>query len=75
MTAIWDGKALRVISSVCPHFGGDFDFSEKGDSIRCKWHSWRFDVPTGRCLTYPLKTHLRHYDFEEREGMIVVKAS
>ncbi len=74
VTALWDGDEIRVISSVCPHFGGEFVFSPDCREARCKWHDWRFDVPSGRCLSFGVKTRLRRYEFSESEGMIVVRA-
>jgi nitrite reductase/ring-hydroxylating ferredoxin subunit len=69
ITAIASGPELKVFSSVCPHFGGEFDFSGLASGrLKCRWHAWSFDWRDGTCLSYPLKTKLRHYDFRADEA-------
>lgn len=76
VTVIQDGEAYRVFSSVCPHFGGEFDYDLNKKTAKCQWHAWEFDLKTGKCLTYPkLRTCLRLYPFEIKQGQIVVRAS
>jgi nitrite reductase/ring-hydroxylating ferredoxin subunit len=71
---VLDGE-LVVFSSVCPHFGGEFDFSQVASGkLVCKWHAWSFDARSGECLKYRLRTRLRHYSFhvdEETDGLYV----
>ena len=45
-----DGK-YYVYSTICPHFGGEFEIERKPKTLRCKWHGWKFDIITGRSLT------------------------
>lgn len=59
---------IVVISSICPHFGGEFDQPDEKGIVRCKWHGWRFDTFTGKCLTYRTATSLRRYSHRERDG-------
>lgn len=44
-----DGEIL-VMSTVCPHFGGEYSYDKKG-TLTCRWHGWKFDVRTGKSLT------------------------
>ena len=61
-----DGKVI-VVSSVCPHFGGEFDFLLQDCELRCQWHGWRFDLETGTCLSHPVNTKVRHYEYRATE--------
>src|SRR3989338_211442 len=51
ISALYAGDKVRVFSTVCPHFGGDFEYNEKKCLLRCKWHGWKFDAATGQSLT------------------------
>ena len=44
-----DGNIL-VLSTVCPHFGGEFEYDRKG-TLTCRWHGWKFNVRTRKSLT------------------------
>ena len=63
ISAIWNDGQIYIVSSICPHFGGTFKYLEKKGVLRCNWHKWDFDVKTGKLMTYPLKTCLKHYSF------------
>lgn len=54
-------------SSICPHFGGEFEVQMNALELRCRWHGWRFDARTGECVTYPTRCRLRRYTVE-RDG-------
>ncbi|WP_138750825.1 Rieske (2Fe-2S) protein [Paenibacillus sinopodophylli] len=30
---------------------GDFQFDREGEIVRCPWHQWEFDIPTGCMIT------------------------
>jgi nitrite reductase/ring-hydroxylating ferredoxin subunit len=55
---------IYVLSTICPHLGGEFRYSSNNGILRCKWHAWEFSVKTGKLLTYPIATCLKHYQFE-----------
>jgi len=67
-----DGNVI-LRSSVCPHFGGDFEFRATEAILECKWHGWKFDARTGECRNHTIGTKLRTYQFEIVDGMIFVK--
>ena len=71
ISAVFVGGEIYVVSSICPHFGGALEVDEKRCEFRCIWHNWRFDIPTGACRTYALKTSVRHYEFEITEDGFV----
>ncbi|MBX2798820.1 MAG: Rieske (2Fe-2S) protein [Myxococcales bacterium] len=53
ISAFYREGHVKVLSTVCPHFGGDFDYSPSDGILRCRWHGWKFDVSDGRSLTRP----------------------
>lgn len=63
VSAVRDATGTYVFSSVCPHFGGPFAFDRRAGVARCAWHGWQFDYRSGRCLSYDVKTCLRHYEW------------
>lgn len=44
-----DGEIL-VMSTVCPHFGGELEYDRRG-TLTCRWHGWKFDVRTRKSQT------------------------
>lgn len=43
-----------AIDNTCVHRGGPLGEGElDGDTVACPWHSWRYSVKTGKCLTNP----------------------
>lgn len=73
IAAIQTSDGVQVVSTICPHFGGEFDLSRSRTELRCRWHGWRFDGKTGRCLTHPVKTKLRHYRFDIDGGTLFIE--
>ena len=57
-------KKLKAFSSICPHFGGELIYEKKKSQIKCKWHNWKFDENTGKCLTHPIPLKLKEYNIE-----------
>ncbi len=38
----------RVVDNTCPHAGGPLGEGKlEGETVRCPWHGWRFNVRTG----------------------------
>jgi nitrite reductase/ring-hydroxylating ferredoxin subunit len=60
-------------SSICPHFGGEFDVRLDRRELQCRWHGWRFDVRSGECLTYPTRCRLRRYPVVEDGDRLQVR--
>lgn len=52
-----DGEDVQIdgwrVQRRCPHLRADLSKfgSIEGDVLTCAMHGWRFDLPTGRCLT------------------------
>jgi len=74
-----DGVA-RAVDPYCPHLGAHLGNggSVVGDTIRCPFHSWRFDGCSGRCVEIPYtkrippKAELATWRVLERNGLVFV---
>ena len=67
---IVDGS-LIVRSSVCPHFGGEFELhASEATTLQCKWHGWTFDFRTGECRNHSIAAKLRAYQSEVIDGIV-----
>jgi len=40
---------------------GEFRWARDGEIIRCPWHSWEFDIKTGRSIFNPHKVRTKTY--------------
>ncbi|MEM7130434.1 MAG: Rieske (2Fe-2S) protein [Chloroflexota bacterium] len=40
---------------------GEYEYTRKGEILRCPWHGWEFDVKTGQSWVDPEKTRVRTY--------------
>ena len=49
VSVFWMNGKPKAISSVCPHFGGEFDYDPGKEMLRCRWHGWKFDLHS--CLS------------------------
>jgi 3-phenylpropionate/trans-cinnamate dioxygenase ferredoxin component len=77
-----DGRAIAVfnidntyhaIDDVCTHDGGPLAEGEfQGCEIRCPRHGARFDVRTGRALSFPAFEPVASHSVEVRGGDIYV---
>ncbi len=52
---------------------GHYEYSRKGEILRCPWHGWEFDVRNGQSFCDPEKINLRSYAIEVAEGERVVQ--
>jgi len=52
---------------------GHYEYSRKGEILRCPWHGWEFDVRNGQSFCDPDKINLRSYPIEVAEGQRVVQ--
>ena len=40
---------------------GEFEYTRRGEIVRCPWHGWEFDIKTGQSWFDPVKTRVRTY--------------
>jgi nitrite reductase/ring-hydroxylating ferredoxin subunit len=65
-----DGALSYLISAGEP---GEYELSRRAEILRCPWHSYEYDIATGRCLTDP-RLRLRTYPVRIEDGNIVIDA-
>ncbi len=64
---------LKVLSNVCPHFGGPVGYHKLNEGkFVCLWHNYEFLAKDGSCLTNK-HLGLRDYEVRELDGEIWVK--
>jgi nitrite reductase/ring-hydroxylating ferredoxin subunit len=52
---------------------GDYQYTRKGEIIRCPWHSWEFDIRTGQSWCDPGKVKARRYQVSVEHGATLVE--
>lgn len=66
-----NGAALckgRIVGLVEASEPGAYEFSRKGEMLRCPWHGWEFDLRTGKSRCEPDRTKVRSYDLKVETG-------
>ena len=59
------GQATGFITSSVP---GEYEYSRKGEIVRCPWHGWEFDIRTGQSWFDPARVRVRRYDVQVEPG-------
>src|ERR1043165_9907090 len=54
--SLCDGVAVGLVQSSEP---GNYQYTRKGEIIRCPWHSWEFDIRTGQSWCDPKRLRAR----------------
>ena len=65
-------QKVKIFSSICPHFGGEIIYNDIKNLLQCKWHGWKFDKNTGKCLSYPIRSKLNEYEFKQENNKIYI---
>ena len=73
-----DDGAVRVVDPYCPHLGAHLGVGGTvvGNTLRCPFHHWRFDVDSGACIDIPYAqrippaARLRVWPTLERFGLV-----
>jgi nitrite reductase/ring-hydroxylating ferredoxin subunit len=60
-----EGKLSGFVSSTEP---GQYCYSRKGEVIRCPWHSWEYDIRTGKSWCDPRRTRVRRFEVHIEAG-------
>jgi nitrite reductase/ring-hydroxylating ferredoxin subunit len=63
-----EGALSYLVSATEP---GKYELSRRAEILRCPWHSYEFDLATGRCLTDP-RLRVKTYPVRVEDGNIVV---
>jgi 3-phenylpropionate/trans-cinnamate dioxygenase ferredoxin subunit len=64
------GKLCGLVRSPEP---GVYEYSREGEMIRCPWHSWEFDIRTGKSWCDPARIRTRRYDVKVEHGADLVE--
>ena len=68
--SLCEGKLTGLVESTEP---GEYRYSRKGEIIRCPWHSWEFDIRTGKSWCDPEKIRTRNYAVSVERGARLVE--
>ena len=47
---------------------GHYNYTRKGEILRCPWHSWEFDIKTGQSWWSPAQRRVRRYEVHVESG-------
>jgi 3-phenylpropionate/trans-cinnamate dioxygenase ferredoxin subunit len=52
---------------------GEYRYSRRGEVIRCAWHSWEFDIRTGRSYCDPARVRAQRFEAHVGPGAQIVE--
>ena len=67
--SLCQGKQTGLVQSSEP---GEYQYTRKGEIIRCPWHGWEFDIRTGQSWCDPTRVRVRHYPVSVQPGTQLV---
>jgi nitrite reductase (NADH) small subunit len=70
-TGFISGRMIADLPPTTANEGG-LRYEDEGRVIRCPWHLWEFDIPTGACLVDP-SVRVKTYPVVVRDGEIIVQ--
>jgi 3-phenylpropionate/trans-cinnamate dioxygenase ferredoxin subunit len=68
--SLCDGLRIGLVQSSEP---GVYEYSRRGELIKCPWHAWEFDIKTGQSYFDPQKTKVKAYDARVEAGGDLIK--
>ena len=64
------GRIVGLVEATGP---GDYQYSRRGELLRCPWHGWEFDLRTGRSWCEPDRTKVRSYELKVEPGGALIE--
>ena len=64
------GRIVGLVEAAEP---GAYQYSWRGELIRCPWHGWEFDLRTGKSWCEPDRTKVRRFDLKIESGGSLVE--
>jgi nitrite reductase/ring-hydroxylating ferredoxin subunit len=64
------GRLVGLAESSEP---GSYQFSRRGELLRCPWHGWEFDLRTGKSWCEPNRTKVRSFELKVESGGALVE--
>jgi 3-phenylpropionate/trans-cinnamate dioxygenase ferredoxin subunit len=68
--SLYHGRLTGLVESAEP---GKYRYSRQGEIIRCPWHSWEFDVRTGKSWCDPTRVRARQFAVAVTPGSQLVE--
>jgi nitrite reductase/ring-hydroxylating ferredoxin subunit len=68
--SLCDGILTGLLEAPEP---GRYQYTRKGEILRCPWHGWEFDIRTGQSYCDPERIRTRAYAVEVEPGKTVVE--
>jgi nitrite reductase/ring-hydroxylating ferredoxin subunit len=68
--SLYKGQLTGLVES---HEPGEYSYSRKGEVIRCPWHSWEYDIRTGKSWCDPRTIQARKFDISVESGATLVE--
>lgn len=68
--SLCDGAIAGLVESTEP---GIYNYSRRGEILKCPWHGWEFDIRTGQSWCEPSKVRARRFDTEVQSGATLIK--
>lgn len=66
--SLFHGKQVGLTVSDSP---GRYSYSRQGEILRCPWHSWEFDLATGKSWCDPTSVRVKAYPVDVETGTSV----
>ena len=63
--ALCKGRLSGFVTAKVP---GEYEYTRKGEILRCPWHGWEYDIKTGQSWVDPASVRVRSYDVEVASG-------
>ena len=68
--SLCEGNLTGLVLSEEP---GHYNYTRRGEIIRCPWHAWEFDIRTGQSWCDPTSTRARQFQVTVEPGEKLVK--
>ncbi len=66
--------SLGMIDENCSSSSvGEYIFEKDKEVLRCPWHSWEFDIRTGRSIFNPDKVRVKTYEVNIDNGLVYIE--
>ena len=53
-----EGRVTGFLQSQVP---GEYEYTRRGEILKCPWHGWEYDIKTGQSWVDPVKAWVRTY--------------
>ncbi|MGF7162502.1 3-phenylpropionate/trans-cinnamate dioxygenase ferredoxin subunit [Rhodoligotrophos appendicifer] len=64
------GARIGLVQSKEP---GIYEYSRRGEMVKCPWHAWEFDIRTGQSWVDPKRIRVKTYEANVEAGEDLVK--